>query len=146
VIPSTDPKTGLLPPGVHEASWADLVDRYGYSPHRQALLTGLEAGLDALRRAGCRRVYIDGSFVAAKDNPGDFDACWESAGVNGPLLDPVLLTFGNGRAAQKARYGGEFFIAEGLADPHGARYLEFFQYSRDGIPKGIIALTLGGLP
>jgi hypothetical protein len=110
------------------------------------LLAGLEAGLDALRRAGCRRVYIDGSFVTAKDNPDDFDACWESAGVAGSLLDTVPLIFSNGRAAQKARYGGEFFIAEVAADPHGTRYLDFFQRSRDGAPKGIIALTLGGPP
>jgi hypothetical protein len=84
--------------------------------------------------------------VTAKENPGDFDACWESVGVNGRLLDPVLLTFANGRAAQKARFGGEFFIAESVADPHGTRFLEFFQHTRDGTPKGIVALTLGAVP
>ncbi len=102
--------------------------------------------MEALRRAGCRRVYLDGSFVTAKENPGDFDACWESDGVDGRLLDPVLLTFTHGRAAQKERYGGEFFIAEGRADPHGTRYLDFFQHTRDGTPKGIVALTLGSVP
>ena len=146
MIPALDPKTGLLPPGIHDASWSDVVDRYGASPRRQFLLAGLAAGLAALQRAGCRRVYLDGSFVTAKENPGDFDACWESVGVNGRLLDPVLLTFANGRAAQKARFGGEFFIAESVADPHGTRFLEFFQHTRDGTPKGIVALTRGVVP
>jgi hypothetical protein len=59
---------------------------------------------------------------------------------------PVLLTFDHGRAAQKARFGGEFFIAESGADPHGTRFLEFFQHTREGTPKGIVALTLGVMP
>ncbi|MDQ2831408.1 MAG: hypothetical protein M3Y74_20470 [Chloroflexota bacterium] len=85
----------------------------------------------------------DGSFITAKEEPGDFDACWENRGVEGRLLDPVLLMFANGRAAQKAAYGGEFFIAESVADPHGTRYLAFFQQTRDGTTKGIVALTIG---
>jgi len=137
-----DPTTGLLPAGLHEASWDEIVERYGWTPHRRALLAGLRSGVDALQRAGCRRVYIDGSFVTATEEPGDFDVCWDSRGVEGRLLDPVLLTFANGRAAQKAAYGGEFFIAESAADPHGTRYLAFFQQTRDGTPKGIVALMM----
>jgi hypothetical protein len=57
--------------------------------------------------AGCRRVYIDGSFVTAKNGPNDFDACWEADGVNPDLLDPTLLTWRDHRAAQKAKFGGE---------------------------------------
>lgn len=146
MIPPFAPETGLLPPGIHETTLAEIAERFGRSARRRTLLAGLMDGVAALRRAGCRRVYIDGSFVSEKDDPGDFDACWESAGVAGRLLDPVLLTFADGRAAQKAAYGGEFFIAESAADPHGTRYLDFFQQTRDGAPKGIIALDLGETP
>jgi ribosome-binding protein aMBF1 (putative translation factor) len=67
------------------------VARFGHTPRRLALLSGLKAGLDALRAAGCRRAYLDGSFVTAKEAhfgtpPGDFDACWETAGVDFPAL------------------------------------------------------------
>lgn len=55
MLPSFDPATGLLPPGMHAATWEEIVARYGYSPHRLALLAGLKAALDALRTAGCRR-------------------------------------------------------------------------------------------
>lgn len=146
MIPPCDLTTGLLPAGLHEASWDEIVDRYGWTPRRRTLLAGLRGGIDALQRAGCRQVYIDGSFVTATEEPGDFDVCWESSGVEGRLLDPVLLTFANGRAAQKAAYGGEFFIAESAADPHGTRYLAFFQQTRHGTPKGIVALTIGEEP
>ena len=43
--------------------------------------------------AGCRRAYVDGSFVTAKEVPGDFDGCWEAEDVDPDALDPVLLDF-----------------------------------------------------
>ncbi|MCC7368734.1 MAG: hypothetical protein IT306_09950 [Chloroflexi bacterium] len=150
MLPPFDAATGNLPPGIHEATWDGLLARYGYTPHRLALLAGLKAALDSLRRAGCRRAYIDGSFVTAKEAPNDFDACWEMADVEFDSLDqlaPVLLDWRNRRAAQKATFGGELFIAESAADPRGTPYLDFFQRDRDtGDPKGIVAIDLGGLP
>ncbi len=137
---------GNLPPGIHKATWDEFVARYGATPHQLTLLAGLKAALDALHIAGCRRMYIDGSFVTAKTVPGDFDGCWDVVGVDPDLLDPILLVFANQRAAQKAKYGGEFFPAEMAADPFGARFLEFLQRDKQtSDPKGIIAIDLGGL-
>ena len=94
--------------------------------------------------AGCRTVYVDGSFVTAKRRPNDYDACWEMDGVNLQLLDPVFLRFGNKRAVQKAKYLGELFPAHYIADDDGTTYLEFFQRDRNNQPKGIVALSLEG--
>jgi hypothetical protein len=150
VIPPFDRTTGNLPPGVHEATWEEILGRYGYTPRRLALLAGLKAALDTLRLAGCGREYIDGSFVTAREVPNDFDACWEMMGVDFARLDqldPVLLDWRDRRAAQKAKFEGELFIAESAADPWGTPYLEFFQRDRDtGVPKGIVAIDLGDLP
>ena len=114
------------------------------------LLAGLKEALDALRTAGCGRAYLDGSFVTAKEEPNDFDACWEMTGVDFDVLDrvdPVLLDWRHRRAAQNAKFGGELFIADGTADPRGTLYLEFFQQDRTtGETKGIIAIDIGGLP
>jgi hypothetical protein len=110
------------------------------------LLTGLRAALEALRVAGCRRVYVDGSFVTAKEVPGDFDGCWEAEDVDYEALDPVLLDFRDRRAAQKAKFGGEMFVASWGADPEGARFLDFFQIDKNtGDAKGIVAIDLGAL-
>lgn len=146
MIPPFEPSTGLLPPGIHEATWEEFVARFGWTPHRLTLLAGLKAALDALRAAGCRRAYVDGSFVTAKEEPGDFDACWEPAGIDLDVLDPVLLTFDTGRRAQKAKYGGELFQANMPADFARTTFLDFFQRSRGGQPKGIVALDVGALP
>ena len=102
--------------------------------------------MEALRDAGCRTVYVDGSLVTAKSHPADFDGCWEEDGIDFNLLDPVLLTFDPGRATQKAKFGGELFPASVSADQGGCVFLEFFQTDKEtGYGKGIIALDLRGL-
>lgn len=147
VIPEFAAPSGNLPPRVHQATWEDMVDRFGYNAQRRSLLDGLKQALDSLALAGCQRAYIDGSFVTAKEIPGDFDACWETGGVDPLLLDPDLLDFRSKRAAQRARYGGELFLADAMAGPPGVRYLEFFQRDRDtGAPKGIVSIDLRSLP
>ena len=142
MIPSFDER-GNLPPGIHPATWDEIVERYAITEHRAALLDGFGEAVASLTAAGCARVYLDGSFVTDKEAPGDFDACWEAGGVDPDLLDPVLLDFSDRRAAQKARYGGELFPAQVAAEPGGTVFLEYFQRDRQtGEPKGIVALDL----
>jgi hypothetical protein len=136
-----------LPPGVHEATWNDIAALFGSTAWRRDLLAGLLEALESLRAAGCRRVYVDGSFVTAKEAPGDFDACWETTGVDAGRLDPALLEFANARAAQKQRFHGELFPAQAIAAPDGTRFLDYFQRDKlTGDPKGIVALNLEDLP
>jgi len=75
----------------------------------------------------CRLVYLDGSFVTTKTHPGDFDACWDIQGVDQEALDPVFWDFSRGRAAQKRRFGGEFFPAQLPEGATGRAFAEFFQ-------------------
>lgn len=108
-------------------------------------MAGLRAALENLKGAGCRTVYLDGSFVTIKVTPNDYDACWDEDGVDPYLLDPVLLTFEAGRAAQKAKYMGELFPASVTANAGGFSFLDFFQTDKEtGDPKGIVAIDLGG--
>jgi hypothetical protein len=144
-IPELDARTGNLPPGVHDATWNELVAAFAFNDRRAELLHGLREALESLAQAGCKRAYIDGSFVTDKDLPEDFDGCWETAGVDPTLLDPALLDFREARAAQKAKYGGELFPANGPADPAGRAFLDFFQVDREGRRKGIVAIDPGAL-
>lgn len=137
---------GFLPPGVHWADWEELEARFGNNPWRRRLMEGFRAATENLKDAGCRTVYLNGSFVTSKTYPNDYDACWEESGVDPTALDSVLLTFDEGRAAQKAKYLGELFPASIIADSEGLSFLEFFQTDKEtGRFKGIIAIDLGGL-
>ena len=65
---------GNLPPGTHTATWGEVARRFGGNPRRDWLLAGLRRALDNPQSAGCRRVYLNGSFVPSKPLPDDFDA------------------------------------------------------------------------
>jgi hypothetical protein len=134
----------LLLPGIHLAEWEEVWTMFGTTPHRRRLLLGFRRAIQALKAAGCRIVYLDGSFVTSKEAPRDFDACWDHAGVEFTRLDPILLTFDSGRAAQKVKFGGELFPAYDIADPSSASpFIEFFQVHKEtGTAKGIIAIDL----
>ena len=109
-------------------------------------MSGLKAALDSLKAAGCQTAYLDGSFVTAKEIPGDFDGCWEVQGVDPKILDPVLLIFDRGRAAQKAKYFGELFPSSCVETGSGKTFLDFFTVDKNtGNLKGIVAIDLRGL-
>jgi hypothetical protein len=140
MLPPLDPDTGYLPPGIHDGTWDEIERLCGANSHRRSLLKGLRAALDNLAAAGCTCVYVDGSFVSSKDLPGDFDCAWEPSGVDGDLVDPVLLDFSNYRAAMKAKFGGELFPASWEAAP-GVVFRDFFQFDRNDVPKGVIRIN-----
>lgn len=132
----------VLPPGIHDATVVEIEERFATNTARKRLFDGLFRALSALRSAGCKLVYLDGSFVSGKPTPGDFDACWESIGVDVKKLDPVFLNFTNKRQAQKQKYYGELFVASGLATANCV-FLDFFQVDKyTGKAKGIIRIVL----
>lgn len=134
----------VLPPGIHWATMNEVAARFATTPRRVWLFEGLVQAVDVLSHAGCRRFYLDGSFVTAKESPGDFDGCWDPTGVVAARLDPVLLDFANGREAQKRKYRGELFVA-GLPSGLTGTFLEFFQVEKHtGAAKGVVGLPLDG--
>ena len=148
MLPDPDER-GNLPPGRHGATWQELEQRFGTTERRRQLLTGMKRLLLSLKSVGCRKAYINGSFITTKDDPADYDGCWERAGMDLRLLrtaDPVLLDFTNQRAAQKLKYGGEMFPADIVEQNSGRIFLDFFMKDKNtGDPKGIIEIDLGGL-
>jgi hypothetical protein len=134
---------GDLPPGVHFATWREIEGRLGFNPLRRRMLAGFRRACAELRKAGCRLVYLDGSFVTRKEHPGDFDACWDVRNVDEDRLDPVFWDFSRGRAAQKQRFLGELFPAQLPEGATGRAFVDFFQVNKiDGEPKGILAIRL----
>jgi len=131
---------GLLPHGVHPATWEEVEERFGWNARRLSLMLGLRDALRALAIAGCPALWLDGSFVTDKELPGDYDACWEPLGIEPTRLDPILLDFSpGGRMAAKSRYLGDLLVA-GLELGSGLQFVEFFQQTRDGHRKGIVLL------
>jgi hypothetical protein len=133
---------GVLPPGIHVASWEEVVEKFGGTAYRAELLAGLLEVLRHLRQAGCRRIYLDGSFVTAKEHPADYDLCWDLDHVDLAKLPPVVLDVSFPRVAQKARYHGDI-LPNVIERSSGAPFVEFFQRNKvTGGMKGIVAIDL----
>jgi hypothetical protein len=145
MIPEFD-ESGILPSGVHWAEWSEFQETFGANLTRQRMIDGLELAMTQLKAAGCRTIYIDGSFVTSKQKPGDFDACWEDNGVDIKYLEsiaPTLFNFALRRAEQKIKYKGEIFPSNYPANDSGTAYIDFFQFdTRTNTRKGIIAIDL----
>lgn len=138
---------GVLPPGVHHASLADVDVVFATNPHRRHLFAGLLDASTRLKFAGCQTIYLDGSYVSGKPHPGDFDACWDPVGIDLAKLHPVFLDFNNGRAEQKKMFMGEFFPSSMLCQDVGATFLDFFQIERStGNRKGLLSISLSADP
>lgn len=133
----------VLPPGIHLATLTEIAAVYTYNARRRELYAGLIEAAVHLYQVGCQTVLLDGSYVSAKPIPGDYDACWEPIGVDFAKLDPVFDDFSNGRAAQKARFGGEFFPSSLVEATSSATFANFFQTEGfTGKKKGILSISL----
>ena len=138
---------GVLPPGIHAATWPEIEARFGRSPRRRELLAGLRRALADLSTAGCRRVYLNGSFVTAKEDPGDYDLCWDPDGVIEDALPETIRDPESWRTEIKRRYSGDIFRAGDRVGLGGWTFLDMFQFDRGvGRMKGIIVLEMETLP
>lgn len=132
----------VLPSGLHDATLIEVEERFATNQFRRHLFKGLRNACNALRKAGCKVVYIDGSFVSNKPKPNDFDVCWDPIGVDANKLDLVFFEFKDSRSSQKRKYFGEFFPSSALADGV-APYVDYFQKDKEtGEKKGIVRVLL----
>lgn len=136
---------GFLSPGMHVATWDEFRERFGTSPRRRFLMGGLRRALVALSSAGCKRVYLNGSFVTSKANPGDYDGAWDTIGVDPmELKSEFWMEEKDDVDIQKTKYSGELYPADMIEYRSELRFLDFFQRKKDTHEtKGIVEICLG---
>lgn len=134
---------GELPLGEHHASLDEVEATYGFSTGRRKLLMrGLRDAASNFEQSNVNTLWINGSFITDKEEPDDIDGCWEyTPYVDVAKLDPVFI---GSREAMKNKYGLDFFISNFIETGSGLPFPKFFQVNRDGDPKGIIFVKLGG--
>ena len=132
----------VLPYGLHDATLVEVEARFATNQIRRHLFKGLRKACGALCKAGCKVIYLDGSYVTEKPYPKDYDVCWDLMGVDVSKLDLVFLDFANGREKQKMKYYGEFFPSSFIADGVHT-YINFLQIDKEtGVGKGIVRIFL----
>lgn len=109
----------LLRPGMHSLTFSELehiaVTALPESPRRVELFTKLTAWADAVRLAGITgTLWVDGSFLTEKENPGDIDCIlWNPRWVDPSLDTPStrqLLEKLLDQAHAEALYNLDFYM------------------------------------
>ena len=95
-------ENGLLPPGDHTLAIDELRDSYlvdgeglgiptWNSTRRAQLVENLELFVRQLWQVGVENIFVNGSFVTNKPDPGDIDAYFECAFADYPLTLVKLM-------------------------------------------------------
>jgi hypothetical protein len=135
-------REGMLPPGLHETTLREARRRFGSgNAIRERLMMGLSAVVSQARHSGAKRLYLDGSFVTDKKDPGDWDAALlVPVGFNSGSRDAVALV---DRERIKKDYGGDLFVIfEDDADVLEYYVEQVFGHDRAGREKGLLVIRL----
>jgi hypothetical protein len=121
---------GYLPPGIHPATLEAIDARFGQeSELRRVQMESLRWLIDLARRAGIRRLIVNGSFVTDALDPNEVDCVL--------LLEP---DYPRDAAAAAELEAGLPFIEMQLVMPEDFQQLteRTFATDRDLVPKGMI--------
>src|SRR5262245_11613190 len=138
---------GDLPPGVHRATLAEILERFGQgSVQRRAVADRLNRVYQLVTSTGqLARFVVFGSFVTAKDDPNDVDIIllmedtFDLASVTGE----AALLFQHMEA--DAHFGASVFWTRRAGAIGGEQaMIEYWQLRREGGWRGIVEITPEG--
>lgn len=130
----------VLPVGLHYVSLREFRDVFAFNTHRAWLFEGLKDACYDLRKAGCARIFVGGSYVTSEVHPGDYDACWDPVGVSSEL-DPVFYEDAlQGR--RRDRYRGDLLIGGCDPGPPGQWFRFLSKDKITGEERGMIGIKL----
>lgn len=134
----------LLPKGIYQTTLEEVKMVFVFNLRRKYLFDGLVDGVTAFSKAGCSRLFLDGSFVTSKEISGDYDTAWDPEGVNINILDPVFYTEFNRKSDQKDKYRGEYLLTTNITTKRSTHMLNLFQTVRESPDKqkGILRIDL----
>ncbi|MBC8870282.1 MAG: hypothetical protein H8E44_12735 [Planctomycetes bacterium] len=133
MIPGFD-EHGYLPPGIHRATLEEIEERFGReSELRRVQMESLAWLVDLTRRAGVRRLIVNGSFVTDAYEPNDVDCLL--------LLGP---DFSRDAAAEAELLDGLPFLQIDLVKQRDFDVMveQIFATDRLSTPKGMIEVIL----
>lgn len=142
MIPEFD-DTGLLPPGLYDTSLVEIQTVSGWNQHRQQLFVGLSRLVSIWNRSGfLDEIYVDGSFVTNKPEPGDVDIILvpNPDAMFSQEFVTLIQSHSIDREYTRREFGCEAFVVGGTANLEG--WLQFFGHDRLGRPRGLLRVEL----
>ena len=135
-----------LPSGVHRATLAEVVERFGHgAPQRLSVTERLQRVITLVQGTGkLEHVFIWGSYVTNKPEPGDIDLFLVMSPdfVSNDYTGETRSVF-DSATAERTLGATVFWMNSGAGtEPTVAGFLEQFQIRRDGGRRGIVEVVL----
>lgn len=135
-----------LPPGVHRASWSEVLQRFGGGADQRDVCTRRLAHIYELaKRTKClKRFVIFGSYVTARLEPNDVDVVLIMDDTfrleHCPMESRGLLD----HAVAQARFGASVFWMRPamLIGENVEEFISYWQVKRGGSKRGIVDVML----
>ena len=136
-------EAGDLPPGVHGASLAEVLERFGSGSAQRSMVADRLTRIYqlAVSTGHLARFIVFGSFITAKSQPNDVDVLllmedrFDLAAVTGE----ATLVFQHLEA--QARFGASVFWARRTGTLGGeSAMIEYWQTRREGGQRGIVEI------
>ena len=135
---------GDLPPGIHAATLAEVIERFWKSPPRRAAVARrLERIYSLVRATGhLARFIIFGSFITAKAEPNDVDIflLMDDAFDVSNVTGEAAILFDH-LAAQNYAGASVFWLRRVAALGGEQAAVEDWQIKRDGARRGVVEIT-----
>ena len=137
---------GDLPPGVHQASWSEVLERFGGGVGQRDVCTRRLVHIYELaRRTEClKRFVIFGSYVTTKLEPNDVDAILIMDDAFRLERCPMESRGLFDHAVAQARHGASvFWIRPALLIGEDVeQFVSHWQIKRGGAKRGIVDVML----
>ena len=138
-------KTGDLPTGVHLASLADAIARFGVGSDQRKIVARRLTRIYEIssQTSFLARFVVFGSFVTDKRAPNDVDVfmIMDDNFDIGSLVGEARLLFADHGSAQ-GHFGASVFWIRRMAAIGGEQAaIEDWQIKRDGTERGIVEIT-----
>ena len=138
---------GYLPPGVHEATLSEVVERFGTNtPRRQVLASRIQELASLARETGhLQRLFIWGSFVTDKPFPRDLDVfllMQEGFDREFSALSPPQRYVFEHESARLLFEADIFWATEAIGAAILASWLGVYQLTCDMEQRGIVEVIL----
>jgi hypothetical protein len=136
---------GDLPSGVYRATLAEILERFGHgAPQRVTVTEWLQRVIALAQGTGkLEHVFIWGSYVTDKPEPGDIDLFLVMAldFMSNDYTDTTRSVFDSATAERTLGATVFWMNSREGTEPRVASFLEQFQIRRDGGRRGIVEVV-----
>jgi predicted nucleotidyltransferase len=127
----------------HELSFKQFSGAFGYNPIRQKQIENLVTLCKMFKQFGCTEIYVVGSFVTTKVEPGDIDFCVDITYMDEKKLFKTHPEFATKKGLTKVHELLNTHVA--FFTSYDMEIVDFFRSDRENNRRGIVHIYLNEL-